>query len=510
MTTFCPLSKSPIWGWQRRYFEESGIDAWRKGDVPHYITNSPRMSQAYAELLLAFFRDRQNRPIQAPLYIIELGAGPGRFAYHLLKTLTGLCEQVGFSTPKFVYVLTDFVEETVCFWESHPRLQPFFDAGLLDTALFDAERDTALHLRKTHRLIEPGSSHQPLIVIGNYFFDSLPQELYHIGEADIQTVLLAHRSEHQVETKNAKEALQGVEIRFDYQNVPVPPIADALQAQVLQEYQTSLKNSHLLFPHVGIDCISRLHALSLQGLLLITADGGMHRLEELHQLAAPGITKHGSISLPVNYHALKQHCRLMGGASFFPRHLPVNLTMGCLLYLSQPKTYKETKLAYERLFNEFGPDHDYIIKRHAARQASDLSADEMFAYLRMSAYDARLFMHFLPRFYELKQDITEGERYAFLQTAIRTWDAYYPIGEEIDLALEIGAYLIVLAFYKEALTFFQISEKQSGVTTESLYSKALCHIALGQHGVARPMLEELKARAPDHPHAGTLLQTISS
>ncbi len=81
-----PFSQSLIWQLQRDYFRQAGIDAWRSGAVPHYITSNPVVGKTYAELVLALLRDLSLRgQREEPVYMLELGAGHGRLCYHFLK-----------------------------------------------------------------------------------------------------------------------------------------------------------------------------------------------------------------------------------------------------------------------------------------------------------------------------------------------------------------------------------------------------------------------------------------
>ncbi len=50
------LSRSILWDLQAAYFAERGIDAWRQGEVPHYVTSNPTIAAAYAEIVFAFRR----------------------------------------------------------------------------------------------------------------------------------------------------------------------------------------------------------------------------------------------------------------------------------------------------------------------------------------------------------------------------------------------------------------------------------------------------------------------
>ena len=91
------LADSILWKLQREYFERQGIEAWRQGTVPHYITSNPFIAGAYARLVSGFLRDCTSGTrclaTGQPVYIVEIGAGSGRFAYHFLKNFRKLhCE----------------------------------------------------------------------------------------------------------------------------------------------------------------------------------------------------------------------------------------------------------------------------------------------------------------------------------------------------------------------------------------------------------------------------------
>lgn len=507
------FSKSPLWQLQRQYFKEAHVNAWREGDVPHYVTSNPHMAEAYAELLLAFFRDRvQAENAEEPIYIIELGTGSGRFSYHLLKALIKRCENLALQLPGFVYVMTDFVEETLGFWEKHPRLQPFFEQGLLDIALFDAEKDTVIHLRKADKILSPKTLSQPLVAIGNYFFDSIPQELFYINQGNIQHALvelIGNNGNDDTEVQPAKDILEDLEINYTYKTADFPLFDDPLQNQILEQYRSVLEDSHLLFPYTGLRCISRLKELSVQGLILITADKGVHRLEEWQHRPAPYIAKHGSFSLTVNYHALKMHCELLNGKALFPKNYQSHINVGVLLYLESHQNYRETLRSYSTAVNDFGPDDYFSIKKHVEKQIPELAVKDMFAYTRLSGYDARLFSQFIPRFRELLTEFSDSERYAFLQIIIQIWDGFYPLGEDKDLAFELGMLLIELQFYNEALTFFGLSEQIYGKTAESLYLSALCNIALENTETAKQLLQQLLIQFPDLKGARELLESLS-
>lgn len=504
-TTF---AQSPFWQWQRQYFEEAQINAWRKGEVPHYVTSNPHMAETYARVLLGFLRDCNLPHLQqTPVYMVELGAGSGRFSYHVLKALSRLLDAIEWQVPPFVYIMTDFVEANLDFWETHPRLQPFFGQGILDYALFDAEKDSLLHLRKANQTIDKQSSAQPLAVIANYFFDSIPQDLFYINEGKAATVLVQPKDDDA--EKTSKEQLARLELHYTYEPLATMPYQQPRQRQLFGQYQQTLTNSHLLFPQVGLNCIERLKELSPKGMLLITADKAAHRLEKWQNRAAPHVAKHGSISMTANYHALKEHCRLLGGKALFPNHPVARITVGALLYLDTPHRYPETLLSYQQQVNATGSDEYFSIKKHIEQQIDQLSSRELFAYTRLSCYDARLFYQFLPRFQVLADTLNEDERFALLQLVARVWDGYYPLGERNDLAFEIGSLLLKLDFFREAFSFLELSEQIYGKKDETVFAKAVCCLMLNEQATSVNLLQDLLDKNPGHEAAQTLLQELA-
>src|SRR5438067_10395813 len=103
-----PLSQSMVWRLQRTFYGDQGIAAWSRSHVPQAVTTSPIIARAYARVVLGYWRDIQSTldPSQ-PVYIVELGAGSGRFAYRFLTALSALLETVAAPRPRFLYVMTD-------------------------------------------------------------------------------------------------------------------------------------------------------------------------------------------------------------------------------------------------------------------------------------------------------------------------------------------------------------------------------------------------------------------
>ena len=192
----CRLSESLIWGFQRVAYQANGIENWRQGTLPYYVTCNPFIATAYARVVFAFFRDcyeLMRKPetdtveiqLDQPIYIVELGSGTGRFAHFFLREFSKLHNHSRLKAIPFRYVMTDFTTDNISYWHDHAHLQPFVEAGVLDFATFDIEKDGALQLQLSQQELTPATAANPMVVIANYVFDSVPQDLFRIEKREI-------------------------------------------------------------------------------------------------------------------------------------------------------------------------------------------------------------------------------------------------------------------------------------------------------------------------------------
>ena len=111
---------------------QRGIDAWREGIVPHYISSNPFIANAYAQVAFGFLKDCQatsdGLDRSQPIYIVELGTGSGRFAYHFYTKLAGMLRGSSLQDFPVKFVMTDYAQQNIDYWMEHARLQPLVEA----------------------------------------------------------------------------------------------------------------------------------------------------------------------------------------------------------------------------------------------------------------------------------------------------------------------------------------------------------------------------------------------
>ncbi|MDR6549841.1 SAM-dependent methyltransferase [Paenibacillus qinlingensis] len=496
------FSEAPIWELQRSYYEEQGITAWQSGDVPQYITSNRVMAISYAEMIFAFLQDRARiGELTERVMILELGAGSGQFAFYVLQELTKCIEVAGIPLPPFRYVMSDLAEKNVTFWRQHAGLAPFVELGVLDFARFDAVQDRDIYVQHVGERVGPGDLAQPLVIVANYFFDSLPQELIYIEDGHVYDCRISLQFPEGAHDWSASQQLKEVIGSYHYQRDQAYDDDAYPYRDVLNVYRQHVSDSHILLPEVSLRCLARLQALSQNGFMLLTADKGDHRLESWAYNEPPKLIHHGSISLTANYHAISYVCEAKGAQSLFTKHPYTYLNIGCILHVPDPALYGLTRLAYERCVERFGPDDFFNLKESFDTQIEQKSMPQLLALWRLSGYDTQFLLPSTKHLIHLIPECGEHEWIALQQGIHRMWAHYYPMDSNTDVALACGILLYQMDLYQEAIPYFERTQPTMDHDATVLYEMAVCYYELGQDHAAKQFVDRTIAIQPEHEEA---------
>jgi len=508
-----PLSQSILWKLQRNFFEGQGIEAWRQGTVPHYITSNPFIANAYAKVVFGFIRDctgvigdsaNDSFPPLDPsqsLYIIELGSGSGRFAYHFLKKFLDIYRRSVLRSIPFKYVMTDFTERNVDFWREHQSLKPLVEEGVLDFALFDGERDQELKLTQSGDVLAPGTVKNPMGVIANYFFDSIPQDAFFVQGGQLQEGLVTVSSYEQESDLHDPEILSRLEISYERNHAKPDYYGNPDWNEILEYYEKRLDNTAFLFPCAALKCIENLSNLPSGRLLLVSGDKGYNREEDLLGRGNPGMDRHGSFSMMVNYHAIGKYVQKHGGCSLHTEHRHAHLNISAFLLGSHPGGYSETSQAYREAIENCGPDDFYTLKKAIEHGYDSWSLEQLLAYIRLSGFDAKIMLACYPALLDHLDHAPESSKRELYRVIQKVWNVYYPVAEDQDLAYHLGVVLYELDYYDEALDFFKRSDEFYGHDATVAYNMSLCHYGLRQMGEALKQLQKALTLEPDFQDA---------
>ncbi|MBD8497929.1 SAM-dependent methyltransferase [Paenibacillus arenosi] len=502
------FSEAPIWDLQRMYYEELGTKAWNNDQVPQYITSNPMIGTSYAEMIFGFLQDRASKGhLSEPVIIVELGAGAGRLAYHVLHELCKLRDYAGISLPPFRYIMTDLAMNNVLAWREHPALQSFIAEGLLDVAQFDAVHGTELNLVVAGTTIRTGDLQQPLLIVANYFFDGIPQELLYISEGQIYEADVIVESPANIDSLTPSEALQQLSLHYEHRRAPEYEQPSFPYRDVIAVYQEQLEDSHILFPVAGLTCLERLNKLSQAGFLLITADKGDHLLDNWEFSDPPELVLHGCFSLTANYHALQYFFEQQGALSLFPPHHYENINVGCIFNLDTPMEYTNTRLAYRRFVERFGADDFFSLKVWVDRNIESMKLQPILSFWRLGGYDAEFFIQSARQISSLLPEANDEELQDILRGIEIMWSSYYVMEQRYDLALDAGLILFEMGMYEHSKRFLELSvdADDDEIVSTVYYCLAICCFELELEEAAVDYLRLLVELEPDHEEAIALL-----
>lgn len=490
------LSESPLWEWQRNYFARQGVEAWSRNVVPDFVTNNCFTARSFARLLHARIQDYADGCTEQPperVYILEAGAGSGRFACRFLHFLS----QLDLPCP-VTYVLTDFTESILEFWRSHPRLQEFFKSGLLDLALYDAASEQAIQLELSGKVIAPGSLNSPLLVIGNYYFDSLPHDLFRMDEGH----LLEGRVRFTVPEKGGETGLDQMVQSVEYHPVQGTVYRGSDREKswnaVLDHYTQELGSGTFTFPVGGMKSLAFFAQLSVRGCFMLLADKGPNLISALQSGRHEEIDKHGAVSVSVNFHALAHWVEQESGRSWqlaFPYH---RLNVAAFQFRADAKTsiadaFPATDRAYAAHIADFGPDDFANLKDEMLAQKNDLAAQSLFSFLRLSNWDSEMVMSFFTRIAQLLPSQNPSVIKAYISGLRQSWDLYYALEKKVRFGFLLGGLCAAVGEFGEALRFYVASLQEEGESADTVFNAALCLARLGASEECKTWLTRAEA-----------------
>jgi len=508
-----PLSQSVLWEIQRTFFDRQGIEAWSTHTVPHYITNNPFIAGAYARVVAGFLQDWAAASPPAlersqPLYIIELGTGAGRFSYLFLKQFLKL-------TPRpalpFTYVMTDFAEHNVRYWQHHPALQPFVEKGLLDFARFDLEQAPELTLIHSGARLAANTVKNPVVVLANYFFACLPQDIFWVGKGEL------YESRPVISSAQPEPDLSDPELlsrlRLIYKNLPITPdyYDDPAYNQILRVYHQELTGTAIRLPVGALGYCRLFQALSQGRLLLLLGDKGYGHKDGLSNQGPPGYSIHGgSFSMNVDLNAIGEYFRYLGGEMLLTTHHAAMLNVVAYLLGNPPANYAATRRAYKEAIERFGPDDFFMTKQSLEQRYEQLSIAQLLALLKLGNWDPRIMAQTLHVFMKQVASATVWQKQEIYRAIEQVWGLYYDIGERYDFAFHLALLLFKMKYYPEAATYFQRSLAQQGADPATYYNLALCHQNLRQLDEALRYARQTLTLNPAHESARAMVLQLQA
>ena len=507
------LSESLIWHLQRSYFQNQGIDAWRHGAVPHYITSNPFFAHACARVVLGYLRDAHacgDLILDQPVYLVELGSGAGRFAFYFLKEFFDLLDRSSLPRLAIRYVMTDFASANLEFWRSHPSLQPFVTEGRLDFSLFEVGQSRPIDLMISGKRLEPGAVKNPVVVLANYVFDCVPHDVFYVHNGRLYEGRVAITSSQAEPDLADPELINQIELAYDHQPA-IERYGDPDFDRILEDYEQRLGDTMFLFPIAAMRCFRYFQELAAGRFLFLVADKGVHWEEDLLSWHEPDMILHGgSFSMSLNFHALGKFVHAQGGWFRFTSRRYSGLDVAVFGLGAPADAFREARLSFDEAIEAVGPD-DYLSLIGGIEAPPDSTdTGRLLAWLRFGRWDPDLFVRICPAMLNRAESMEPVAREQLALGLGRIWDNYYDIGEKPQVSFCLGTLLCAMEYYREALPYLEHSLRRDGPDARTLYNIALCHFNLRDLDLALLCASEALMLDPSCQPAKALQVTIQS
>ena len=321
------LSGSVIYDLMRSFYEAKGMDAWGEGTerrqdtVPFYITSNPHIACSYSRVAASLIRDWAacgSLNPAFPVYILELGTGPGKFSSLFLvffaAALAELRRDIG-DLLQVVYVMTDFTQSNIDAWEGDSTLAPHLASGLLDFALLDCDRPSGqISLcRRRETFSAEAPSPNPILGLANYLFDSVAMDAFRTKNGALHEALVSTFAKKPEDGTPLDPSVAGaVRQEWNYRPIANPgsyyaagraedepkggkdSTVDDVLGQLLASYGDLPEGSGFTLPVGGLRSLASIQALSSsRTCAMLVADKAWTRETQLHRKGDPTISLHG-------------------------------------------------------------------------------------------------------------------------------------------------------------------------------------------------------------------------
>ncbi len=479
------FSKSMLWELQKEAYSQFGTTAWTEKGVPFYLTSNPHTVRIYVNMFLSYIQDILNDKTKihldtsAPIYIFDLGAGSGRFAFLFLKQLLSDLADLNLQSLKFCYVITDIVQKNIDFCAAHPQMQDFIQKGILDFALYNHSQTKPLELLH-HKVVLESPLKNPAALIANYFFDTIPQDLYKVSGGALMTGKIT-LSVPKEAIKNKRTEMDPAWInhlsaRYDYSPYqPTETYSNNNIEAILKEYCLKFEEIPFLFPTGACQAIEYFRKLTKDSFLLLAGDQGVCTEEQIRAWGEPHIARHGSFSIAVSYHALKLYFENAGGGGLLTKEPDPLFVIIAAMLGGKIQDFPHIKCAFKNNMEAFEPSDYWKIVGAVEQECSSPSLKHILALLKLGNWDPINFNTFFESIRSKISSSSQQEQRQLCQAIENVWENFYWVSEdEGGFIMNLGVLYFEMKRFKEALTFFERAETLMGSTPALKQNIAIC------------------------------------
>lgn len=474
-----PLRDSLLWTLQQNYFKTKGVTAWQ-GEVPFYISSNAFIATRYAQLVITAIKDilAIHPEFKAEtFYIMELGAGVGKFSFYFLKAFFSLQD---LENPiNICYIMTDVAEKNKDFWKGNAYFQSLVDKRCLDFAILDVGSEI-----KNSQFVFLEKRKAPLIIIANYVFDCIQQDAFQLQNREVNEIQFKIKSRYKHYNQSKSEHLKELQFEFLKQS-SIAPYADPILNTILQEYQLELSdNSVFTMPLGAIDFLNHIAKITDNNYFLITGDKGIAKTQRWADLDQEDLFSYdGCYSFMVNFDALGRYIRAQGGDCLLTNN---SNSFKICLYSSKHHFSRLTRTSqlFIHDFERFGADEFCYLNEAVQPHCYGFSLKGLIGHLRLSCWDMNVYQDIHDRLIELISNFSVDLSSDIVRDIKRVEENVYYYPGMVNIYNQLGIFYQTIGQPKKAIELYQKALLVWGETTEPHHNLGMIYDAMGDRNLA--------------------------
>lgn len=441
--------------------------------------------------------------------IVELGAGHGRFAYlcasHLHEILNGQTKD-GLSPIHWRYVLTDVAERNIQYWQEHEAFATLRETKHIDFARFEAGVDRSIRTTLSDEEISDLHKQENVIVIANYFFDSLPMDVWQVNDSGLFACCprVVVDNEYLHLRKDDPAILEKVHLDWDFTPAASMPYPHEDRAQLVRDLSEEIGKGTFTIPIGSLDTIETIQSWCSGPMMVLAADKGYIDPIGYQGRGVPTMIQHGCFSFNVNFVALQRWIETKGGCSYLPE-LQHDL-IETVAYVTKGQKRELPGLTNEAAsMIQFSPDDFHQVARRSDEVEMELGA--MLSMIKLSCYEPMV-LHRLRRNIRAKLGRANYQELEVLRDILRrTYANFYQL-DDCDIPFTIGLIYQRINDCEQAIQCYRESLRLFGEQAITLLNLALCFEYIGRIDDALNHIERCLNIDPTNSEASELRKTI--
>lgn len=510
-----PLSQCILWQMQEDFYKNMGVQAW-ESSVPMYITSSTYIADTYSDMILAFIDDHYAQlDLSQPLYILELATGSGRFSHLILRELERKMQyRARHREVRIKYVMTDFTDANLKYWEQHEKFAPFVEKGLLDFAVLNPMMQNEVTLWVGGDRVCAETVKNPVVAIANYFFDSIKQDVFRVESKNLlEGLVRIERNLEGVDPDSAPHISQ-VKVHHRYRELRNDNYYDDARLNgVLKFYKHHIKDGTIIFPIGAFDVVRNLEQLSGNRLMLLSSDKAYACYEHMICFYEHQYAQHdGAFSYMVNYDAIGRFFENAGGHYFHTTGQNLGLQTVCLLRMdgAEAASPEHLTFVFREKVDRSNPITSITTLLPDGRPVLEQGElDRLIAHIRLHLCDPRIFGVLGQQLVDLIPHSTYGQQQDLLKLVGQAMDNFYYCPGEGNLPFWASQIYFHLQHFQESLDCLDQTIRFFGMHEALLFLKGQNYEKLSQWAEAASMYEQALSMQPDFDDARTALQAIA-